>query len=87
MIKALQGVLANAGDRLFAVRRAAVSPSTMSSFELIDDRACHGESTESRVEDADRRLPSSPVNGFAEPVPWPRGGATAAVDEDSGGNR
>src|SRR5918993_336179 len=53
-----QGILANASDRLFTVRRAGCIPQVDDVFirQLIDDRAGHGESTESRVEDADRRF-------------------------------
>src|SRR5215204_3349599 len=58
MIKTLQGVLPNAGDLLLAVRRTGGIPQIDDVFmrQLINDRAGHGESTESRIKDADRRF-------------------------------
>ena len=58
MVEALQGVLADAGDRLVAVRRPGRVPQIHDVLvrQLVDHRPGHGESAESGVEDADRRL-------------------------------
>jgi hypothetical protein len=56
MVEALQGELADVGDRLLSVRRSGRVPQVDDVFvrQLVDDRESYRQPAEPRVEDADR---------------------------------